>query len=45
MILVAGRSGSTSDIFFTEKGAEDSAGTYEEYLEWRRERGMKSFIE
>ena len=32
-------------IEITEDGCIDRAGTYEEYLEWRRERGMKSFIE
>ena len=32
-------------IEITEDGCIDRQGTYEEYLEWRRERGMKSFIE
>ena len=32
-------------IEITEDGCIDRAGTYEEFLEFRRERGMKSFIQ
>ncbi len=32
-------------IEITPDGCIDRAGTYEEFLEWRREQGMKSFIE
>lgn len=32
-------------IEITENGCIDRAGTYEEFLEFRRERGMKSFIQ
>ncbi len=32
-------------IEITESGCIDRAGTYEEFLEFRRERGMKSFIQ
>ena len=32
-------------IEITPDGCIDRQGTYEEFLDWRRERGMKSFIE
>ncbi|MBQ8966120.1 ATP-binding cassette domain-containing protein [Ruminococcus sp.] len=32
-------------IEITPEGCIDRMGTYEEFLEWRREQGMKSFIE
>ena len=32
-------------IEITHDGCIDRQGTYEEFLDWRRERGMKSFIE
>jgi ATPase subunit of ABC transporter with duplicated ATPase domains len=32
-------------IEITPDGCIDRAGTYEDFLDWRREHGMKSFIE